>query len=269
MHRLNETDALQKSQLLARLKADRERLWEEHDGFIPVAPSAPVCSTCGGAGAYLRKRGGDYGSEPSDAVTCPDCAGQGIRDADRLIRERRAASGMEHKADVTFEASPPYPWQAEMFGAGREYAATPRSFAWLVGASTTGKTHLSYCIGNACLERSWFVLFHNVPKLLDKLRAGYRKDAEDGFDEQMDRLFRASLLILDDYGKQAETEWSGEKLFQVTSHRLERSLPTVITTNLTTDQMDGQNLRLFQHVIQAPDVLFVNFPNVRPARSAR
>jgi DNA replication protein DnaC len=48
------------------------------------------------------------------------------------------------------------------------------------------------------------------------------------------------LLILDDLGTQNPTPWTGEKLFQLINHRYNNHLDTIITTNLSLDDMENR-----------------------------
>jgi len=47
-------------------------------------------------------------------------------------------------------------------------------------------------------------------------------------------------LILDDFGTQNATAWAQEKLFQIINYRYINKLPTVITTNLMLDEIEGR-----------------------------
>jgi DNA replication protein DnaC len=67
-------------------------------------------------------------------------------------------------------------------------------------------------------------------------------------------------LILDDFGTQNATAWAQEKLFQIINYRYTNKLPTVITTNLMLDEIEGrirsrlQDDDFVRHVrISAPD----------------
>ncbi|MBM3121729.1 MAG: ATP-binding protein, partial [Chloroflexi bacterium] len=51
---------------------------------------------------------------------------------------------------------------------------------------------------------------------------------------------QARLLVLDDLGTQASTPWAVEKLYQLLNHRYNATLPTVITTNLSLDDLDAR-----------------------------
>jgi DNA replication protein DnaC len=113
---------------------------------------------------------------------------------------------------------------------------------WLVfeGGYGCGKTHLAAAIGNQCLARGETVLFITVPDLLDHLRATYAPTSEIAYDDLFDRVRNVPLLILDDLGTENQNAWALEKLFQLLNHRHVRRLPTVITTNIRVDKLEGR-----------------------------
>jgi len=79
-----------------------------------------------------------------------------------------------------------------------------------------------------------------VPDLLDKLRSAFDRKRPGSFDDALELVRSAPLLVLDDLGAQSDTAWADEKLFQLINHRYNASLPTVITTNLTMRDLDAR-----------------------------
>lgn len=120
----------------------------------------------------------------------------------------------------------------------RAFADHPEGWLVLSGASGCGKTHIAAAVTNRILERGDPALFMVVPDLLDHLRAAYNPNAEMSFDELSERVRNAPVLVLDDLGSQSATAWAQEKLFQIINHRFNARLPTIITTNLTPEQLD-------------------------------
>ncbi len=141
-----------------------------------------------------------------------------------------------------------------------EWAASPRGWLTLCGNAGTGKTHLAAAAANVRLMAGDRVCFAVVPDLLDALRASYREDADAAFDAVFASLKQADLLVLDDLGAQAATEWAREKLYQLCATRHLRGAPTLVTTNLMPDDLDPRLAsRLLDHQIstvyrvKAPD----------------
>ena len=122
----------------------------------------------------------------------------------------------------------------------RDFAELPDGWLVLEGPYGCGKTHLAAAIGNQRLAHGDMVLFITTPDLLDHLRSTYGPSSEIGYDEMFDRIRDAHLLILDDLGAENPSQWAGEKLFQLLNYRYNKRLPTVITTNVDLDRIDGR-----------------------------
>jgi DNA replication protein DnaC len=140
------------------------------------------------------------------------------------------------------------------------YAGQPKGWLLFEGSYGTGKTHLAAAIGNARLEQGDTVVFITAPDLLDQLRNTFSPTSEDTYDDVFERLRTAQLLILDDLGAENPSGWALEKLYQLLNHRYASQLPTVITTNLPLERLDGRiasrlrDVNIVQRIaINAPD----------------
>ncbi len=109
------------------------------------------------------------------------------------------------------------------------------------GQVGSGKTFLACCIANALLERGHPVLFAVVPDMLDRIRATYDAGKQMGYSEQevMDAARAIPLLILDDLGAHNYTDWTRNKLYSIINYRLNYCLPTVITTNISLENLEA------------------------------
>jgi DNA replication protein DnaC len=112
------------------------------------------------------------------------------------------------------------------------YAIKPKCWLILQGQRGAGKSHLAYAIAERALGNGVSVFCHNVPELLDMLRAGY---SDSSYNDMINDLMNVELLVLDDLGAQANTDWTAEKLYEIINHRSRRLLPMVITTNANLD----------------------------------
>jgi len=121
----------------------------------------------------------------------------------------------------------------------QHYAHTLEGWLLIQGGYGCGKTHLAAAIANECVGLGVPTLFLTVPDLLDTLRFSF--DAEEvTFEQRFEQLRTAPFLVLDDFGTQNATEWSREKLFQILNFRYINRLPTVVTTNLELDEVEGR-----------------------------
>lgn len=147
----------------------------------------------------------------------------------------------------------------QAYQVSRHFAQTLQGWLLLMGGYGCGKTHLAAAIANFAVEQGVPVLFLTVPDLLDWLRFAF-ESTDENFEARFEEIRHIRLLVLDDLGTQNSTPWAAEKLYQIINYRYLLRLPTVITTNLTLDDLDGRirsrlmDADLVTRVeIQAPD----------------
>ena len=107
-----------------------------------------------------------------------------------------------------------------------------------------------------------------MPSLLDHLRSTFSPDSPIGYDELFEQLKNAPLLILDDLGAESSTPWAEEKLYQIIVHRHELRLPTVITTVLSTEEIEQSKPRIAARLVDSMVVDWepITAPNYRDQR---
>ena len=200
----------------------------------------PDCPHCGGLGYVVAATGSNAGR----AVVCVcRAAEQEQSRLDGLMR----LSQIGALAHCTFESFLPEGHGLAQnrrrnlqtaFDTARQYAEKPQGWLILKGGYGCGKTHLAAAIANRQLADGHPVLFVNTPDLLDHLRATFNPESTVSYDERFDQVRNSSLLILDDLGTQSNSEWAGEKLYQILNFRYNAKLPTVITTNLDLEAIE-------------------------------
>ncbi len=155
------------------------------------------------------------------------------------------------------------------FRASMAFAEDPRGWLTLQGANGCGKTHLACAIANRALANGMGVFFAVVPDLLDYLRASFAPGKEAPYDELFDRVRNVDLLVLDDLGAQATTQWAQEKLYQVVNYRHVAGLPTVVTSDQSLDALQAAHPRIIARVADphAGTILVILAPHYRLGRS--
>lgn len=125
------------------------------------------------------------------------------------------------------------------FNTAQNYAHHLNGWLLLMGSYGCGKTHLAAAIANQVIALGIQTLFLTVPDLLDWLRYSY--GAEDTtFEQRFEEIRNIRFLVLDDLGTQNTTSWAREKLYQIINHRYVYKLPTVLTTNLSLNEIDDR-----------------------------
>lgn len=115
--------------------------------------------------------------------------------------------------------------------------------AYLYGKTGRGKTYaacgaLRSFVEGHIIEVEGEHIYHgprckfvNVPDWFAQIRATYDRSYYGSEREVFDRYANAALLVLDDLGKGAKTEWAVERLYLLLDHRCNEMLPTIITSN--------------------------------------
>lgn len=91
----------------------------------------------------------------------------------------------------------------------------------------SGKTFLSCCLINELLKRySVTAKFINALDLLELTKATYKGIAE----EELEALYTASVLVIDDIGVQMSKEWSDTVFYRLVNARYNNRLVTIYTS---------------------------------------
>jgi DNA replication protein DnaC len=208
----------------------------------------PDCPHCGGAG-YIRY---DVPLEDERFGKVETCVCRAKDVAESARARLFAMSNLNRLSHLTFENFAPAGNEKAKFMTAQErenlrtafeasetFARQPQGWLLLEGGYGCGKTHLAAAIANFAVNNGAPTLFITVPDLLDSLRFSY-DDPETTFEQRFEEIRNAGLLILDDFGTQNATPWAQEKLFQIINYRYINKLPTVITTNLMLDEIEGR-----------------------------
>lgn len=102
----------------------------------------------------------------------------------------------------------------------------------LWGEPGRGKSHLAAGVIRAVWEkhrvRGWY---QSVPELVARLRATFEPSAQETQTQVEQYLCAVPLLVLDDLGKERQTEFARETIYRVVNSRYGRALPTIVTCN--------------------------------------
>ena len=217
------------------LQAEREWLIEDNfeEGFLD---DAPVCAVCGGTG-YV-------GSQMCE------CLRELCRQEQKKELTSLLGSGRETFENFRLDLYPaeysesvrtsPRALMQRNFNHCRKYAQnfTMQSGNMLFsGATGLGKTFLSACIARTVADRGYSVVYDTAIHLFSDFEAekfGMSQEENRGLSQ---RYLQCDLLIIDDLGTEMTTQFVCSALYHVVNTRLMESRPTIISTNLTPEQL--------------------------------
>ena len=109
----------------------------------------------------------------------------------------------------------------------------------LFGPPGLGKTFLSACMARVVSENGHSVVYDTVSHIFAQYESyKFRRNEEDEtLAEDVNRYRSCDLLIMDDLGTEMLTGFVQDTLYQIINGRLNEGRKTVISTNLTPDQI--------------------------------
>ncbi len=178
-------------------------------------------------------------AEPTDESpisSCPECRDTGymLRDGVAIPCPRHAEERLERLISIHLPKR-----YRDAFLSDFSPATVAKLTAWLgepgdglllTGPTGTGKTHMAAAMTRTCLEIGGSVLFCRAAELYEAIRATYDRQ---GFGEGglLKRYEQVSLLVLDDLGSGALSDFERRYTLDVLDRRLNAMRPTVVTSN--------------------------------------
>lgn len=104
----------------------------------------------------------------------------------------------------------------------------------LYGHTGLGKTHLSLAIAGKVVEAGHGVIYSSAQNLFNKLEKE-KFGRSDGNTEE--NILGCDLLIIDDLGAEFTTQFTVSALYNIVNSRELEGKPTIISTNLTPEQL--------------------------------
>ena len=139
----------------------------------------------------------------------------------------------------------------EVLRSCRSYAATftPASGNLLfVGGTGLGKTFLSACVARTVADRGYSVVYETAAHLFAKLEQAKFSPNEDNRREAA-RFTECDLLIIDDLGTEMTNSFVSSQLFSCLNERKLRRKATIISTNLSLEELrDRYSDRVFSRI---------------------
>ena len=156
-----------------------------------------------------------------------------------LIRERRIIQMQEIKYAIENEI--PQLYQEAVIGSlnaklqkiivGKEYG----SGLYLWGGVGTGKTYTATVIWRRYLASQVKVIRETYRNILINLRSCFSNDSSES--AMVNRYAKAQILMIEDLAACKNSDFSQEVILQIIDSRLENCLPTIITSNISPDNI--------------------------------
>ena len=122
----------------------------------------------------------------------------------------------------------------------------------LIGPTGTGKTHLSTAIAKTVIESGYEVIYDSAQNIMsafeeDKFRSGFGH-----YEPKSAKYLECDLLIIDDLGTEFISTFTLSALYNLLNSRMNKSMPTVISTNLDRGALEKvYEDRIFSRIIGA------------------
>ncbi len=230
---------------VARLRVENLRLQQERQALLEglglpedCLEERPACPLCGGTGyrdgGVCRCLRSCYAREQQKELSrMLDLGGQSFDTFSLEWYSDRTEPGQKRSARSHMEE--------RVYNSCAEFAHQfGRRFENLLffGAPGLGKTHLSAAVAREVSGAGWSVVYDTagrVFRVFEDRKFG-REEAEEA-GEDVERVLRCDLLILDDLGTELTTAFVQSALYEIVNTRLIERRPTILSTNLMPDEL--------------------------------
>lgn len=133
------------------------------------------------------------------------------------------------------------------------------------GTVGTGKSFLSSCVAKELLDAGELVLYFSSTQLFDVLsKSVFERDSKEASDGIYDDIYSCDLLIIDDLGTELVNTFVNSQLFSCLNNRNLRKKSTIISTNLSLEELrDRYSDRIFSRITSNYDVFKLTGPDIR------
>lgn len=122
-----------------------------------------------------------------------------------------------------------------------------------LGNTGVGKTFLANCIAKELLDRGYTVIYLTAFRLFDILeKYKFGKEEEDSLSaaSQFEYILDCDMLIIDDLGTELANSFTTSQLYLIINERLLRQKSTLISTNLSLDNLIANySERIYSRII--------------------
>ena len=107
----------------------------------------------------------------------------------------------------------------------------------MIGKTGVGKTHISTAIAKVVIERGYNVLYDSAQNIISDFEQDRFKSGYGPYEPVSDKYLECDLLIIDDLGTEFINQFTVSCIYNLINTRSNRALPTIISTNLDTEEL--------------------------------
>lgn len=227
---------------VARLRAENLRLQQERRAILEqlhlpedCLEEKPACALCGDSGyrdgAVCRCLRGYYAREQQKELSrMLDLGGQSFDtfSLDWYSEACNPALGISDRENMD--------WICRLCRRYAENFDRDSGNLLLTGKPGLGKTHLSAAIAREVSAAGWSVVYDTAGHVFRAFEDWKFSREEAG--EDVERVLRCDLLILDDLGTELTTAFVQSALYEIVNTRLIERRPTILSTNLAPSDLE-------------------------------
>lgn len=133
------------------------------------------------------------------------------------------------------------------------------------GTVGTGKSFLSGCVAKELIEKGNLVIYFSATRLFNELsRCAFQRENRGELNSFLDDLFECDLLLIDDLGTELTNSFVASQLFSCLNERHIRKKATVISTNLSLQELsDRYSERIFSRITSSYEICKLSGPDIR------
>ena len=191
---------------------------------------------------------------------CPDCKDTGYIDSEDGLR-KKCHCFHQQELDILYEQS----HIRDMIASENFSNLSYEYNLFFYGTVGTGKSFLSGCIASELLQTGHSVIYFSASGLFDTLaRYAFDSRAKEALSGFYEDLYNCDLLIIDDLGTEMTNTFVASQLFSCLNERHLRKNATIISTNLSLEELrDRYSDRVFSRITSHYDLCKLTGPDIR------
>lgn len=139
-----------------------------------------------------------------------------------------------------------------------------------IGGLGTGKTHLACAALHEVIQKPGDGLYMGLQRAIRRVKATWAKDSRTSEQQELDRLARVGLLVLDEMGVQYGSETERMLLTEIVNDRYNAERPTILVSNLTLPEFTQTvGERVVDRFREGGRVVVFDWPSHRPKSGRR